>query len=130
MGTLHELGAELRWASCNIFSTQDHAAAAIVKARTSNVFAWKGETLEEYWDCTNKMLTWPDCDGPDILVDDGVMLPYLFTKVLRLRDTSPRLESFQTLTPLITWNSNRSFVSSEEVFKLVLPKNGPKCQRN
>jgi adenosylhomocysteinase len=69
--TLHELGAEVRWASCNIYSTQDHAAAAIVKAKTANVFAWKGETLEEYWDCTNKMLTWPDCDGPDILVDDG-----------------------------------------------------------
>merc|ERR1711990_680975 len=69
--TLHALGAEVRWASCNIFSTQDHAAAAIVAAQTSNVFAWKGETLEEYWDCTNKMLTWPGCDGPDILVDDG-----------------------------------------------------------
>lgn len=69
--TLHALGAEVRWASCNIFSTQDHAAAAVVKARTANVFAWKGETLQEYWDCTNKMLTWPDCDGPDILVDDG-----------------------------------------------------------
>jgi adenosylhomocysteinase len=69
--TLQALGAEVRWASCNIYSTQDHAAAAIVKAKTANVFAWKGETLEEYWDCTNKMLTWPDCDGPDILVDDG-----------------------------------------------------------
>lgn len=69
--TLHALGAELRWASCNIFSTQDHAAAAIVKAQTSKVFAWKGETLEEYWDCTNKMLTWPGGEGPDLLVDDG-----------------------------------------------------------
>ena len=69
--TLHALGSEVRWASCNIYSTQDHAAAAVVKAQTSNVFAWKGETLEEYWNCTNKMLTWPDCDGPDILVDDG-----------------------------------------------------------
>jgi adenosylhomocysteinase len=69
--TLHALGAEVRWASCNIYSTQDHAAAAVVAAQTANVFAWKGETLEEYWDCTNKMLTWPDCDGPDILVDDG-----------------------------------------------------------
>lgn len=69
--TLHALGAEVRWASCNIYSTQDHAAAAIVAAQTANVFAWKGETLEEYWNCTNKMLTWPDCDGPDILVDDG-----------------------------------------------------------
>ena len=69
--TLSCLGAEVRWASCNIYSTQDHAAAAIVKAQTANVFAWKGETLTEYWDCTNRMLTWPDCDGPDILVDDG-----------------------------------------------------------
>ena len=69
--TLHALGAKLRWASCNIYSTQDHAAAAIVAKQTANVFAWKGETLEEYWDCTNKMLTWPDADGPDILVDDG-----------------------------------------------------------
>ena len=69
--TLHALGAEVRWASCNIYSTQDHAAAAVVHARTANIFAWKGETLAEYWDCTNKMLTWPDCDGPDILVDDG-----------------------------------------------------------
>merc|ERR1711990_1285067 len=69
--TLQALGAQVRWASCNIFSTQDHAAAAIVQAQTANVFAWKCETLEEYWDCTNRMLTWPDCDGPDILVDDG-----------------------------------------------------------
>jgi adenosylhomocysteinase len=69
--TLHALGAKLRWASCNIFSTQEHAAAAIVQAQTANVFAWKGETLTEYWDCTEKMLTWPDCDGPDLLVDDG-----------------------------------------------------------
>ena len=69
--TLEELGSTLRWCSCNIYSTQDHAAAAIVKAKTANVFAWKGENLEEYWDCTNKMLTWPGCDGPDILVDDG-----------------------------------------------------------
>merc|ERR1711937_17350 len=69
--TCHSLGAKLRWASCNIYSTQDHAAAAIVKAQTSNVFAWKGETLEEYWECTNKMLTWPDAPGPDILIDDG-----------------------------------------------------------
>jgi len=69
--TLHSLGATLRWASCNIYSTQDHAAAAIAAAKTANVFAWKGENAEEYWDCTLKMLTWPDCDGPDILVDDG-----------------------------------------------------------
>lgn len=69
--TLQACGAEVRWASCNIFSTQDHAAAAVVAARTANVFAWKGETLEEYWTLTNRMLTWPEGDGPDLLVDDG-----------------------------------------------------------
>lgn len=69
--TLHALGADLRWASCNIFSTQDHAAAAIAKAKTAAVFAWKGETLEEYWWCTEQALTWPDGSGPDLIVDDG-----------------------------------------------------------
>jgi len=69
--TLAALGAKVRWASCNIFSTQDHAAAAIAKAGTSTVFAWKGETLPEYWWCTEQMLTVPDCDGCDQLVDDG-----------------------------------------------------------
>jgi adenosylhomocysteinase len=61
----------VRWASCNIFSTQDHAAAAIVKAGSAKVFAWKGETLEEYWWCTEQALTWPDGSGPNLLVDDG-----------------------------------------------------------
>ena len=69
--TLKILGADLRWASCNIFSTQDHAAAAIAKAGSAAVFAWKGETLEEYWWCTEQALTWPDGSGPDLIVDDG-----------------------------------------------------------
>merc|ERR1719182_902903 len=69
--TLEVLGGDIRWCSCNIFSTQDHAAAALVRAGTSNVFAWKGETLEEYWWCTEKALTWPDGAGPDQIVDDG-----------------------------------------------------------
>ncbi|MCP4217153.1 MAG: adenosylhomocysteinase [bacterium] len=69
--TLYELGADIRWCSCNIFSTQDHAAAAIVKNNTSAVFAWKGESLEEYWWCTEQALTWPDGSGPDLIVDDG-----------------------------------------------------------
>jgi len=69
--TIHALGAKVRWCSCNIFSTQDHAAAAIAKAGTSAVFAWKGETLPEYWWCTEQMLTWPGADGPDFIVDDG-----------------------------------------------------------
>ncbi len=69
--TLKELGADLRWASCNIFSTQDHAAAAIAKKGSAAVFAWKGESLEEYWWCTEQALTWPDGSGPDLIVDDG-----------------------------------------------------------
>jgi len=68
--TLAHLGADVRWASCNIFSTQDHAAAAIAKANIS-VYAWKGENLEEYWWCTFQTLTWPDGQGPDMIVDDG-----------------------------------------------------------
>ncbi|MDQ1731439.1 MAG: adenosylhomocysteinase, partial [Pseudonocardiales bacterium] len=77
--TLAALGADVRWVSCNIFSTQDHAAAAIVVGPDGTpedpqgipVFAWKGETLEEYWWCTEQMLTWPDGSGPDSIVDDG-----------------------------------------------------------
>jgi adenosylhomocysteinase len=77
--TLVELGADVRWVSCNIFSTQDHAAAAVVVGRNGTpdgpqgvpVFAWKGETLEDYWWCTVEALAWPDGEGPDLLVDDG-----------------------------------------------------------
>ena len=68
--TLVELGADVRWCSCNIFSTQDHAAAAIAASGVP-VFAWKGETLEEYWECTLNALTWPDGSGPEQIVDDG-----------------------------------------------------------
>jgi len=68
--TLRELGADVRWASCNIFSTQDHAAAAIAAAGIP-VFAWKGETLEEYWWCTAQALTFPGGKGPNLIVDDG-----------------------------------------------------------
>jgi adenosylhomocysteinase len=68
--TLVCLGASVRWASCNIFSTQDHAAAAIAAAGIP-VFAWKGETLSEYWWCVEQSLTWPDGSGPDLIVDDG-----------------------------------------------------------
>jgi len=68
--TLCALGADVRWASCNIFSTQDHAAAAMAEAGIP-LFAWKGETLEEYWWCTQRALTWPDGKGPQLVVDDG-----------------------------------------------------------
>src|SRR5215510_12412520 len=67
--TLVELGGDVRWASCNIFSTQDHAAAAIAAAGVP-VFAWKGETLEEYWWCTNQALSFPGGKGPQMVVDD------------------------------------------------------------
>ena len=77
--TLTALGADVRWVSCNIFSTQDHAAAAIVVGENGTpdnpqgtpVFAWKGESLEEYWWCTEQLLQWPDGKGPDAIVDDG-----------------------------------------------------------
>merc|ERR1719264_380027 len=76
--TLKALGAEVRWCSCNIFSTQDEAASAIAEAKTSAVFAWKGETLEEYWWCTLQALTWQNENGeddpsygPNLIVDDG-----------------------------------------------------------
>jgi adenosylhomocysteinase len=68
--TLVALGAEVRWASCNIFSTQDHAAAAIAATRIP-VYAWKGEKLEEYWWCTEQALLWPDGEGPNMILDDG-----------------------------------------------------------
>src|SRR5258708_515231 len=68
--SLAELGAEVRWASCNIFSTQDHAAAAIAKTGVP-VFAWKGESLEEYWWCTYQALRFPRGKGPELIVDDG-----------------------------------------------------------
>jgi len=69
--TLKALGASVRWCSCNIYSTQDHAASAIAAANTAAVFAWKGETLEEYWECTWKAVHWPGDLGPTLIVDDG-----------------------------------------------------------
>jgi adenosylhomocysteinase len=69
--TLTALGADVRWASCNIFSTQDHAAAAVVRDSGTPIFAWKGETLDEYWWCTKMALTFPDGNGPQLIVDDG-----------------------------------------------------------
>merc|ERR1711988_697734 len=80
--TLQALGAKVRWCSCNIFSTQDHAAAAIAKAETATVFAWKGETLEEYWWCTEQMMTVPGKDGGDatLLIHKGKEFEEKFAK--------------------------------------------------
>jgi len=101
--TLSDLGADVRWVSCNIFSTQDHAAAAVVVGRDgtvedprgSAVFAWKGETLEEYWWCTDQMLEWPDGSGPDLLVDDGCDATLLLHKGVEFGDADavPRFDS-------------------------------------
>ncbi len=85
--TLTDLGADVRWASCNIFSTQDHAAAAIAAAGTP-VFAWKGETLEEYWWCTYKAIDFPNASGPQLIVDDGGDATLLIHKGYELENGS------------------------------------------
>ena len=105
--TLTELGADVRWVSCNIFSTQDHAAAAVVVGRDGTpenpkgvpVFAWKGETLEEYWWCTDMALRWPDGSGPELIVDDGGDATLLihkgleFEKADKIPDFNPETDS-------------------------------------
>ena len=90
--TLKALGADVRWCSCNIFSTQDHAAAAIAVSGVP-VFAWKGETLEEYWQCTLDALTWPDGKGPELIVDDGGDATLLIHKGADLEEGSEWIES-------------------------------------
>ena len=85
--TLVELGADVRWASCNIFSTQDHAAAAIAQAGVP-VFAWKGMTLEEYWDCTYLALSHAGQEGPQLIVDDGGDATLLIHKGFELEQGS------------------------------------------
>jgi len=106
--TLVELGADVRWCSCNIFSTQDHAAAAIAAAGVP-VFAWKGETLEEYWDCTFKAITWPDGSGPDQIVDDGGDATLLIHKGVELENGSD-------------WANTESGSEEEQVIKNLLKR--------
>jgi len=90
--TLKDIGANVRWASCNIFSTQDHAAAAIAKTGTP-VFAWKGETLEEYWDCTLDAVTFPGGKGPELVVDDGGDVTLLLHKGYEMEQGSDWVNS-------------------------------------
>ncbi|MCH2592556.1 MAG: adenosylhomocysteinase [Pedosphaera sp.] len=104
--TLVDLGADVRWCSCNIFSTQDHAAAAIAASGVP-VFAWKGETLEEYWDCTLKALTWPDGSGPEQIVDDGGDATLLIHKGVELENGS-------------NWVNTKSDSEEEQVIKNLL----------
>ncbi len=104
--TLVDLGASVRWASCNIFSTQDHAAAAIAKAGVP-VFAWKGETLEEYWWCTNQALSFPEGKGPQLVVDDGGDVTLLIHKGYQLEEGSD-------------WAKSKSTSKEEQVIKDLL----------
>ena len=106
--TLTSLGADVRWASCNIFSTQDHAAAAVVE-RGVPVYAWKGETLEEYWDCTLAALTWPNGDGPELIVDDGGDATLLIHKGYDLENGS-------------NWVNTESSSQEEQVIKNLLKR--------
>jgi len=106
--TLKELGADVRWASCNIFSTQDHAAAAIAKTGTP-VFAWKGETLEEYWDLTLRAISFPGGKGPQLVVDDGGDVTLLIHKGCELEEGSD-------------WVNSPSGSHEEQVIKDVLKR--------
>ena len=104
--TLVDLGANVRWASCNIFSTQDHAAAAIAAAGVP-VFAWKGETLEEYWWCTQQAVCFPDGKGPEMVVDDGGDVTLLIHKGYEMEDGSD-------------WVNSASHSTEEQVIKNLL----------
>jgi adenosylhomocysteinase len=104
--TLVDLGASVRWASCNIFSTQDHAAAAVAKSGRS-VFAWKGESLEEYWWCTYQALSHPDGKGPQLVVDDGGDATLLIHKGYELEEGSD-------------WAKTKSTSKEEQVIKDLL----------
>src|SRR6476620_2078024 len=104
--TLGDLGASVRWASCNIFSTQDHAAAAIAKSGVS-VFAWKGESLEDYWWCTYRALSHTDGKGPQLVVDDGGDATLLIHKGYELEEGND-------------WAKTKSANKEEQVIKDLL----------
>ena len=119
--TLSALGADVRWCSCNIFSTQDHAAAAIARDGSAAVFAWKGETLEEYWECSLNAVTWPVADaagdGPDLLVDDGGDITLLIHEGYKAEDkfaadgTLPDPDSTDNLEMKCVFSQIRRFLA-------------------
>jgi adenosylhomocysteinase len=118
--TLVDLGADVRWVSCNIFSTQDHAAAAVVVGRDGTaeeptgtpVFAWKGETLEEYWWCTRQALEWPDGNGPDLIVDDGGDATMLLHRGVEF-ERSGKVPDFDPATDPAEWGVILELLRSE-----------------
>lgn len=118
--TLTELGADVRWVSCNIFSTQDNAAAAVVVGKKGSVeapkgtpvFAWKGETLEEYWDNTAKALVWPDGEGPDMIVDDGGDATMMIVRGAEFEDAG-KVPDYNPETDSEEWGAFLSVVRKE-----------------
>src|SRR5881227_4222497 len=121
--TLDDLGADVRWVSCNIFSTQDHAAAAVVVGRPETggtpqnpkgipVYAWKGETLDEYWWCTNEAIEWPDGSGPTSIVDDGGDATLLLHKGVEF-EKAGKIPAFNAATEPEEWGVILKLVSDK-----------------
>ena len=126
--TLKALGAEVRWCSCNIFSTQDHAAAAIARDGSAAVFAWKGETLEEYWECTLNAITWPvdeKGDGCDLIVDDGGDMTLLIHEGVK----AEKLYAVDGTLPNPESTTNAEFKIILALIARELPKQPTKWQR-
>mmetsp|Transcript_13027 Transcript_13027/g.29123 ORF Transcript_13027/g.29123 Transcript_13027/m.29123 type:complete len:479 (-) Transcript_13027:118-1554(-) len=126
--TLKALGAEVRWCSCNIFSTQDHAAAAIARDGSAAVFAWKGETLEEYWECTLNAITWPvdaKGDGCDMIVDDGGDMTLLIHEGVK----AEKLYAIDKTLPDPESTTNAEFKLILGLIRRELPKNPTKWQQ-
>jgi len=123
--TLKALGAQIRWCSCNIFSTQDHAAAAIARDGSAAVFAWKGETLEEYWECTLNAITWPvdeKGDGCDLIVDDGGDMTLLIHEGVK----AEKIYAETKVLPDPTSTTNAEFKIVLAIIARELPKNPTK----
>eukprot|EP00341_Mesodinium_pulex_P002585 CAMPEP_0116917148 /NCGR_PEP_ID=MMETSP0467-20121206/18963_1 /TAXON_ID=283647 /ORGANISM="Mesodinium pulex, Strain SPMC105" /LENGTH=478 /DNA_ID=CAMNT_0004594171 /DNA_START=37 /DNA_END=1473 /DNA_ORIENTATION=+ len=126
--TLKALGAKVRWCSCNIYSTQDHAAAAIARDESAAVFAWKGETLEEYWECTLNAVTWEEDeggDGPDMIVDDGGDVTLLIHEGVKYEKAYAIDGSLPD--PASTDNAEMKCVLG--IIRRLLPKNPTKWQK-
>ena len=121
--TLVELGAQVRWASCNIFSTQDHAAAAIA-AKGIPVFAWKGETLEEYWWCTLQALSWENGNGPDLIVDDGGDATLMLHEGFRLEEEYKKTGQIPQIT-----SSNKELAIVQKLLLAELQKDPQKWHK-